>query len=88
MSYGHFLIRFDAFPARWRAVKEDILESGSYDLTFEELQYGCNLAWRNEPRCPARIQWKNLVRIKILYCMTSNITYLSYSLSSQLSTMG
>ena len=50
-------------------MKEEILEVGSYDLTFEELEYGCNLAWRNEPRCPARIQWQNLVRMKICHCM-------------------
>ena len=42
-------------------MKEEILETGTYDLTYEELQYGCNLAWRNEPRCPARVQWENLV---------------------------
>ena len=58
-----FSYRCGEFPERWRVVKEEILECGSYDLTFEELQYGCNLAWRNEPRCPARIQWQNLVTI-------------------------
>ena len=66
------IYRNDEFQERWRAVKEQILEEGSYDLTFEELQYGCNLAWRNEPRCPARIQWENLVRM--VFCYTNQIS--------------
>ena len=56
-----FLLRTDEFQARWSAVKREIDETGTYDLTFEELEYGVQLCWRNEPRCSARIQWKNLV---------------------------
>ena len=51
------------FLERWEDVEKDILETGTYDLTSEELEYGVQLAWRNEPRCTARIQWGNLVSI-------------------------
>ena len=54
-------IRSEEFAARWEAVEKSILETGTYDLTYEELEYGVQLAWRNEPRCTARIQWGNLV---------------------------
>ena len=60
---GHCFSRSEEFPSRWRTVIENIQDFGTYDLTTEELKYGCCLAWRNEPRCPARIQWKNLVSI-------------------------
>ena len=54
------LIRAEEFASRWELVEKSILETGTYDLTFEELEYGVQLAWRNEPRCTARIQWGNL----------------------------
>ena len=58
-----FFSRTEEFPSRWRTVRQNIQSFGTYDLTTEELKYGCCLAWRNEPRCPARIQWHNLVSI-------------------------
>ena len=58
-------IRSEEFAARWEAVEKSILETGTYDLTFEELEYGVQLAWRNEPRCTARIQWGNLVNVNL-----------------------
>ena len=42
-------------------MKREIKATGTYELTHEELEYGVQLCWRNEPRCSARIQWKNLV---------------------------
>jgi nitric oxide synthase oxygenase domain/subunit len=41
-------------------VQDTIRRTGTYDLTYEELDYASTLAWRNSPRCPGRIQWKNL----------------------------
>ena len=38
----------------------EIEEKGYYELTNKELEHGAKLAWRNAPRCPGRIQWKNL----------------------------
>ena len=57
----YLYIRSEEFASRWETVEKSILETGTYDLTFEELEYGVQLAWRNEPRCTARIQWGNLV---------------------------
>ncbi|XP_067654893.1 nitric oxide synthase, inducible-like [Haliotis asinina] len=45
---------------RWAEVEEDILTSGTYDLTLEELTFGVKTAWRNAPRCIGRIQWSKL----------------------------
>ena len=77
MKYKHFnaskcfhsypyQFRSAEFLPRWESVERDILETGTYDLTFEELEYGVQLAWRNEPRCTARIQWGNLVSHSII----------------------
>ena len=56
-----YTLRSDEFQTRWSAVKKEIKGTGTYELTHEELEYGVQLCWRNEPRCSARIQWKNLV---------------------------
>ena len=32
----------------------------TYSLTADELVWGARMAWRNAPRCPARVVWKKL----------------------------
>ena len=29
-------------------------------MTHDELVWAARMAWRNAPRCPARVIWKNL----------------------------
>ena len=41
-------------------VLASIDETGSYDLTKAELEFGSKVAWRNAPRCINRIVWNNL----------------------------
>ena len=48
------------FEKRWAIVESEIEAKGVYDLTPAELEHGAKLAWRNAPRCPGRIQWRNL----------------------------
>ena len=45
---------------RLAEVSESIENSGSYELTAEELEFGSRTAWRNASRCVGRIQWSNL----------------------------
>ncbi len=45
---------------RLRQVRDSIEETGTWELTAEELKFGARTAWRNAPRCPGRIQWQNL----------------------------
>ena len=35
-------------------------EKKTYDFTHDELVWGARMAWRNAPRCPARVIWKSL----------------------------
>ena len=35
-------------------------EKKTYTMTHDELVWGARMAWRNAPRCPARVIWKNL----------------------------
>ncbi|MBP7002400.1 nitric oxide synthase oxygenase, partial [Amaricoccus sp.] len=46
---------------RWSEVAHEIRATGSYTHTFEELEHGARLAWRNAPKCIGRISWKNLI---------------------------
>ena len=32
----------------------------TYEMTHDELVWAARMAWRNAPRCPARVIWKNL----------------------------
>jgi nitric-oxide synthase len=41
-------------------VQAEIMRSGTYRLTEEELSYGAKLAWRNSNRCMGRLFWKSL----------------------------
>ncbi len=46
---------------RLEAVKKELAATdGIFELTDEELDWACVTAWRNAPRCPGRIQWRNL----------------------------
>ena len=46
---------------RWSEITHEIRATGTYTHTFEELEYGARLAWRNAPKCIGRISWKNLI---------------------------
>ena len=45
---------------REKEVLQKLLLSGTYNLTEDELVWGARTAWRNAPRCPARVVWKRL----------------------------
>lgn len=46
---------------RMEVVKHELEEKGYYELTSDELTWGARTAWRNAPRCPARVVWKKLI---------------------------
>lgn len=45
---------------RLRAIQEEIEASGTYEHTFEELEHGARMAWRNSNRCIGRLFWNML----------------------------
>ncbi|MFD2935675.1 nitric oxide synthase oxygenase [Spirosoma flavum] len=46
---------------RWEEIKREVLATGTYTHTYEELAYGAQLAWRNSAKCIGRISWRNMV---------------------------
>ncbi len=46
---------------RWSEIMHEIRATETYTQTFEEVEYGAKLAWRNAPKCIGRISWKNLI---------------------------
>lgn len=46
---------------RWSEIAHEIRATGSYTQTFEEIEHGARIAWRNAPKCIGRISWKNLI---------------------------
>ncbi|PBB06597.1 nitric oxide synthase oxygenase [Salimicrobium humidisoli] len=45
---------------RTGAVTKEIEDTGSYTHTYEELEYGAKMAWRNSNRCIGRLFWNRL----------------------------
>ncbi len=45
---------------RIHAIEKSIQESGKYVHTFEELEHGAKMAWRNSNRCIGRLFWDKL----------------------------
>lgn len=41
-------------------IRQEVEHSGTYTQTFEELEFGAKVAWRNSNRCVGRIYWKTL----------------------------
>jgi len=41
-------------------IKKSIEETGTYEHTFDELQHGARVAWRNAPKCSNRKYWQQL----------------------------
>lgn len=55
---------------RMGQIEKDIMETGTYHLTEQELLFGGKIAWRNAARCIGRIQWNKLqvCRLKFILC--------------------
>jgi len=50
----------EAHQNRLKEVMKSIDLTGTYELTYNELNFGAKMAWRNAPRCIGRQQWNKL----------------------------
>jgi nitric-oxide synthase len=50
----------NTFSKRYAEIQYAIEQSGTYQHTFDELEYGARIAWRNSARCIGRLQWQSL----------------------------
>ncbi|MFJ7682513.1 nitric oxide synthase oxygenase [Peribacillus butanolivorans] len=46
--------------SRIEHIKKEIIDTGRYEHTLEELEHGAKLAWRNSNRCIGRFFWESL----------------------------
>ncbi|MFC0043978.1 nitric oxide synthase oxygenase [Metabacillus iocasae] len=46
--------------ARLAEIKEEITINGTYTHTFEEIEHGARVAWRNSNKCIGRLFWQSL----------------------------
>ncbi|WP_235854425.1 nitric oxide synthase oxygenase [Nonomuraea aridisoli] len=46
--------------ARLRDIARDVSRYGTYTHTYEELEFGARVAWRNSSRCIGRLYWRSL----------------------------
>ncbi|QQE79812.1 nitric oxide synthase oxygenase [Alicyclobacillus sp. SO9] len=45
---------------RLAAIRDSVAETGTYELTYEELEHGARMAWRHSNRCIGRLFWNSL----------------------------
>ncbi|GMA58270.1 hypothetical protein GCM10025858_27730 [Alicyclobacillus sacchari] len=45
---------------RLEQIEHDLRTTGSYRHTYEELEHGARMAWRNSNRCIGRLFWRSL----------------------------
>ncbi|QAS52496.1 nitric oxide synthase oxygenase [Halobacillus litoralis] len=45
---------------RLKTIEREIQDTGTYEHTFDELEYGAKAAWRNSNRCIGRLFWNSL----------------------------
>ena len=50
----------DALASRLLQVEEEIATTGTWQPSFEELEHGARMAWRNNARCIGRLFWPSL----------------------------
>jgi nitric-oxide synthase len=50
----------DTLYERLRQVKAEIAETGTYEHSVAELEFGARVAWRNASRCIGRLYWRGL----------------------------
>ncbi|CAF1287757.1 unnamed protein product [Didymodactylos carnosus] len=48
------------YQNRLHEIDREIQQTGTYTQTFDEIEYGCQLAWRNAARCINRLFWRKL----------------------------
>lgn len=46
--------------SRLQEIQQEIRRTGTYTHTYEELQHGARMAWRNSNRCIGRLFWQTL----------------------------
>ncbi len=54
------LEREDEIEPRLEEIRNEIRDTGHYEHTFDELEHGARMAWRNSPRCVGRLFWQSL----------------------------
>ena len=57
----HDELELDGLEQRLRAIQQEIDSTGTYIHSFQELEHGARMAWRNSNRCIGRLYWKSLV---------------------------
>ncbi len=54
-------LEIDGLEQRLIKIQDEIESTGTYTQTFQELEHGARMAWRNSNRCIGRLYWKSLV---------------------------
>jgi nitric-oxide synthase len=61
MYYAENPAAESSLPERWEKVQAEILATGTYQLTGDEVEFGCRAAWRHSVRCVGRLRWQGMV---------------------------
>jgi nitric-oxide synthase, bacterial len=65
LCYGELEKSEPEILERMSAIREEVLQSGTYRHTEEELTHGARMAWRHNSRCIGRLFWHTLEVIDV-----------------------
>ncbi|CAF1673161.1 unnamed protein product, partial [Adineta ricciae] len=60
------------YERRLQQIDLELAQTGTYKQTKEELEYGCQLSWRNAGRCINRLFWRSLIIIDCRHVKTND----------------
>eukprot|EP00581_Thalassiosira_minuscula_P018097 CAMPEP_0183714154 /NCGR_PEP_ID=MMETSP0737-20130205/8790_1 /TAXON_ID=385413 /ORGANISM="Thalassiosira miniscula, Strain CCMP1093" /LENGTH=1265 /DNA_ID=CAMNT_0025943059 /DNA_START=110 /DNA_END=3907 /DNA_ORIENTATION=+ len=66
---------FQSKEERIKSIEESIESTETYEHTYDEIQHGARVAWRNAPKCSNRKYWQNLKLIDCRDAQTNKEMY-------------
>ncbi|OQM44158.1 hypothetical protein B6A27_18230, partial [Anoxybacillus sp. UARK-01] len=55
----------ETISQRLQQIRDEMEQTGTYSHTYEELEHGAKMAWRNSNRCIGRLFWQTLQVIDV-----------------------
>ena len=75
-------------PLRLETIRAQVASTGSYHHTAEELAYGAQVAWRNNPQCIGKFYWQQLIVRDLRHLKSAETVFEALTEHLQLATNG
>ena len=69
-AYAELDVEPSRLKDRKKEIEHEIIETGSYTHTYEELSHGAKMAWRNSNKCIGRLFWNTMTVLDARFAKT------------------